>query len=564
MSMQSNWTAGAGIALSLLTFSSTAGATPCAHAAAVDRPTPASDEQDPPEGSGWSMERLDLEISIMPAESILVVEGTALLKLDAESSHGPALQMQNIVRGDLFMEAEALPAQSIEPGGPRRMRRIIRFDETFKRGDELEVSFAYESAAQKGQLRTAPQTAFGSWVEFWYPCPVPADASDARYRHAPGTTTFHLPLGWKSVTNGALLESSSDDVETTEVWECDLPVARSYAAGPYKEQWYEAGGRKIGVYLLSEKPMSAAAQAEILSRALDAMEERFGPYPYPSYVIAEIPDGFGSFGASSEQGFIMCKPEFFEVQGGNLPLFAHEAAHGWWGNLVSTTGAGSILCSESLAQYGAVLAIEGLEGAKAATEFLRFSREGYIDVQCARGYFELARRGNDMALSKLGGGGWQHSLSDAKGHWFFHMLRGRIGDELFFATLRGILDEYAGRMLSLDELRAAFVAADEDSAGMRRFLAQWLDRPGVPIIEVEIEQGAAPALLLRQVQAGDPYELELEVDLLAEDGSVSTRTVESKERLTRVSLAAGGSWREARVDPRHRLLIWKPEYGERP
>lgn len=127
-------------------------------------------------------------------------------------------------------------------------------------------------------------------------------------------------------------------------------------------------------------------------------------------------------------------PQFGED--GNLPLFAHEAAHAWWGNRVSTTGPGAQLVSESLAQYGAVLAIGALEGHDAMNEFLRLSRDGYNQLQSAAGYFEMARRGGDRPLSQLSNGRWDHNLSDAKGHWFYHMLRHRIGDERFFAVLR--------------------------------------------------------------------------------------------------------------------------------
>ena len=517
------------------------------------------------DGTGWRTKRLDLELSILPDERLLIVEGVAQLELEAESSRGPAMQMKDLVDGDFWIEAKCREGKPVSVAHTRGIGRILRFPESFARGDQLTVHFAYESRAQLDQLVTAPEIAFGSWVEYWYPTPVPSDSTDARTRHAPGTTTFHLPVGWRGVTNGELVERSEDDIEAVEVWTCMQPVARSYSAGPYHSEWFEAGGRKVGVYLLGNKPMSAGAQAEILASALDAMEARFGPYPYSTYIIAEVPSNQGSFGASSEQGFILCKPRYFQVEGGNLPLFAHEAAHGWWGNLVGQRGPGSILCSESLAQYGAVLAIEGLESPEAATEFLRFSRAGYVDVQCARGYFELARRGHDKPLSELSGGGWQHNLADAKGHWFFHMVRGRLGDERFFDALRELIDTYTGQAMSLADVREVFVAADDDPDGMQRFLAQWLDRAGAPILEAELTRDSTkPELVLHQAHSGEPYELALEVDLVGHDGRIETRTLEIAERTTRIVLDSGKNWTEARIDPRHRLLVWTPEYGDKP
>jgi aminopeptidase N len=261
----------------------------------------------------------------------------------------------------------------------------------------------------------------------------------------------------------------------------------------------------------------------------------------------------------------MAETSAFDVAGGNLPLFAHEAAHGWWGNRVTSTGAGSILCSESLAQYSAVVAIEEIEGVDAATEFLRFSRQGYSALQCARGYFEMWRAGNDKAMTKLGGGATDHNLSDAKGHWVFHMLRDRMGDAAFFGVLRAVAEDPALENLSLDELRARFVAAAPDKR-LARFFAEWLERPGAPVLEEKwtaVSDASGPGVRLTITQSGAPYDLDLEVDVVGEEGA-TTHTVPLRDATGEWRLASKGAPREVRIDPRHRLLIWTPEYGDKP
>lgn len=216
-----------------------------------------------------------------------------------------------------------------------------------------------------------------------------------------------------------------------------------------------ARGRDIGIYLTAASARQARAQARVLSAAVTAMEAHFGAYPYPSYAIVELPDSSVQWAASSEQGFIMATASTLAVPGGNLPLFAHEAAHGWWGNLVNSDGPGSLLVSESLAQYSAVLAVEAIEGAAAGRDFLRFSRPGYNPVQCALGYLHIWREGGDKPLAELSDGPWDHNLSDSKGMWFYHMLRHQVGDEVFFAVLRRQLREFAGRAMTLRDVRQA-------------------------------------------------------------------------------------------------------------
>ena len=234
--------------------------------------------------------------------------------------------------------------------------------------------------------------------------------------------------------------------------------------------------------------------------------------------------------------------------------------------MISTTGDGAILCSESLAQYSAVIAIEGVEGEPAATEFLRFSRTGYSSQQCARGYFDLARQRKDKPLSQLESGGWQHTLSDAKGHWVYHMLRRRVGDEVFFDTLRQLIRDFSGKSMSLDDLREAFTRNAPPDVGLKQFFAQWMDQPGAPVLEAELVGASKPGMtdvIIRQLQTGHPYELDVDVAIDTESGT-EMHTTKIRDRETRISLAIAGKTTDVRLDPKHRLLIWTPEYGARP
>ena len=64
-----------------------------------------------------------------------------------------------------------------------------------------------------------------------------------------------------------------------------------------------AGGRDVSMYLLGASPAAARAQARTLSRAIAAMERRFGPYPYDGYAVAELPESIrmvASYGAAVE------------------------------------------------------------------------------------------------------------------------------------------------------------------------------------------------------------------------------------------------------------------------
>ena len=150
--------------------------------------------------------------------------------------------------------------------------------------------------------------------------------------------------------------------------------------------------------------------------------------------MAEVPES-AAFAAGSEQGFIMVRSSILDDLRGSLPLFAHEAAHGWWGNLVRSEGPGAQMLSEALAQYGAVLSIEALEGEGAARDSSLLAPRLQPPAVRAR-LLPHRREGGDAALATLADAPTHHNLSDSKGMWFYHMLRGRLGVAAFFEVLR--------------------------------------------------------------------------------------------------------------------------------
>jgi hypothetical protein len=535
---------------------------------------------DSADGTGWKLVRLDLDVTVLQGERRLRFAGRARLRLEDDTSSGPALGLNTRIAALRFVRAEAAGAtialNETVPGDSALRLLRIRLPRPALRGAELEASFEYEMDRSSSQLLIGDSVALASWVENWYPVPRTPDGFTGAAAAAPGVTRFHLPRGWRAVSNGRLAAPPAVRASATDTWIVEQPVARSFVAAPYVVAHQRSGGLDVAMYLLRASPAAARVQARTLTRALAAMEARFGRYPYPSYAVAELPESSVTWAASSEQGFIMARGSMFDVAGGNLPLFAHEAAHGWWGNVVNTKGPGSKMGSEALAQYGAVVAIEALEGRAAARDFLRFSRTGYNPLQCALGYFHIWRQGEDVPLARLQDGPSDHNLSDSKGMWFYQMTRDRIGDAAFFGALRHLLADFATRPMTVADIAAAFRAAAPADSGLAAFLAQWLERTGAPVLDVDwwslrrpaARPGATPPgaveLRIRQRQPGEPYAIALEVLVTLRDSSTVLDTLQLVGREHSAQIELPGRPIDLQVDPYHRVLTWRPEYGPRP
>lgn len=530
-------------------------------------------------GVGWSMQRLDLDVRLTDDPPAMTVSGAAVLRLELEASRGPTLVVNTRKPAMRWVSVDAPAGAEVEinaelPGYESARVANVRFAEPRHRGDEIRLEFELAWETFASQLGIAKDIAIASWTDAWYPFVLPwfdhGEDYTAGTASVPGTTTFHLPPAWIALSDGRLVRRDRGEDETTETWDLtEAPVARSFAAGPYTAAERSVNGRDIHVYLLAKKPISVDQLATLIAKAMAAEEARLGPFPFSGYGVAEVPDRIPGWYAASQQTFIMAKSGAFEYAHGNLPLWAHEMCHGWWGNTVGAKPPGQKIAGESLAQVGALIAIESVEGREKMIEFLEFSRSGYSSLQSAKGYFKLMRSGRDHALASLESssldGGDTHSLADSKGMWVYHMLRQRIGDDVFFGVLRHLIHEFEGKELSLDALRAAYIRAAPDKQ-LDRFFKQWLDRPGAPVLSVDLRDGPQDdtEVWIVQTPMQPPFQLDLDVRINFADGGVETKTVQLEQQEQRIATFHDREVREVELDPDRKLLIWRPAYGPQP
>jgi len=501
----------------------------------------------------WDLVHLHLDIELCPGHGSLFGKGAARLRLAAGTSTGPTLKLNDVSRFTKCAADGGQPAQvEMKPH-----RAQVRFPQPLKAGEEVELVFEFRSGGGACPVVVSPDGAYARCHGNWYPEPLVGSTV------APGTTRLSVPEDWRTVANGKLIESRVQAGRRIETWKTETPTARSFAAGPYSVRQFSAGDRTVGIYLLGEDDAKAKTYGEGALRVLEALEARLGPYPYDTCAVVEIPDDAAAWKGAAENGLILLGAEDLRADEFNLPLVAHELAHQWWGNHVRTRNPAALMVDEALAQYGIVLAIEALEGEPAATEFLRFSREGFLPCECARAYFNrILGQKHDRPLMQLTGGKSDYWLANAKGHWVYHMLRQRVGDDLFFGTLRKLIARHGGDEMSLADLRAAFMAAAPPEAELETFFQQWLDRAGAPRLDVTwtAEEGAdGPAARVTIRQEGKPYTFRLEVAVDADDAS-KTHTIRLSVKKETFLLPAAGSVTDVRIAPRHRLLIGDAAY----
>jgi hypothetical protein len=233
----------------------------------------------------------------------------------------------------------------------------------------------------------------------------------------------------------------------------------------------------------------------VLSFASDALRvygARFGPLPYKTVTIADVPlvaglsnaefSGLGviasAFYVDFDSPAMRNLPELVREQRASLEdslefTAAHVTAHQWWGAAVGNDPVRNPVLDEALANWSALLYYQDVRGEERAAVAL--------DEQL-RGVYKIYRTfgGEDMEATRSARdyrNFFQYAaIVASKGALMFGALRRLMGDEKFFAALRGYYESNLFGVAELDDMRGAFLKAAPPAQrrDVARLFSRWL------------------------------------------------------------------------------------------
>jgi hypothetical protein len=230
------------------------------------------------------------------------------------------------------------------------------------------------------------------------------------------TTTAPLPRD--AVACPGLV--SAPDASGTE-WACEVERVRdlSFVVNPrFRLTTREAGGVEIRSYT---ETVDGARTGELAAAALVGMEERFGEYPWPDLVLAEV---------GSASGFSMEYPRQIHLTRDKVAdpyVVNHEVAHQWFYGLVGNHQQDEPWLDEAWADFSARLLMGIGENAC-----------GTRPVDSPVFAWEAdAVTGGDWTSCD----GYFHSVF-YRGTEFLTAVRSAMGDHAFFGAMRSWLEEH--------------------------------------------------------------------------------------------------------------------------
>ena len=201
-------------------------------------------------------------------------------------------------------------------------------------------------------------------------------------------------------------------------------------------------------------------------------------------------------------------------------LISHELAHQWFGDLVTCNSWEHLWLNEGFATFLTGLWVENREPGGGEAAWMS-GRDAYD--RGVLGWFDGLIGGDGGSLPGTVGmcsNVYAHpgetfgrgSNPYPKGASILHMLRRRLGDEVFFRGLRLYVDRHALKTVETSDLRYAM--EEVSGEGLEQFFAQWCTRPNLPRVEVTVErEGARAKVSARQTQKIDGDNPAFEFDL---------------------------------------------------
>ena len=544
-------------------------------------------------------------------QRLLPFELSRYLKIDSIEQEGKPVE---------FLQNQALDGTQLRRKGNDLVALI--FPAPLRGGDELNLRFRYEgevlSEAGQGLLYVGER---GTWYPSFGLSPAQFDLE------------FEFPANWTLVATGKSVppdpgrENASPGSQVAR-WISERPIAvAGFNLGKYTRAEAQSGNILVEAYgtsgversfprapsaamdppqafprplapvpmVVMPTPPSPArnvqAVADRAANAIDSFSQWFGPYPYGSLSLTQMPGEMSqgwpglvflssyAFLSPREQADLHLDPVNALLNG---QVLVHETAHQWWGDLVLWKSYRDQWIVEGLANYSALLVLELRDPAQFRQAMERYrsdlaSKNKNGEPMRTAGPVTLGQR---LVSSHFPEG--YEAISYERGTWLFHMLRCMLRDaeaaahsrngrtdpeEPFFRALRRLRDRYAGKSVSTKELVQVF---EEDlprslwyekRRSLDWFYEGWINGTAMPRLEardVKIVPREKDVLVSATIiQKDAPNDLVTSVPVYAETRSnsqVLIGVVLADGAETPFHMSAPAGTRKILLDPKQTVL----------
>ena len=352
----------------------------------------------------------------------------------------------------------------------------IALDRTFQSGDSGEVKVYYRGVpplanntkglrytTHAGSQRIIASLTTPFLAHYWWPCKDgPGDKPDSVYVDItiPDTSIAGIPV--VAVSNGVLANVTSAGGKRTFFWRERYPIVPYYvmaAISNYRDFHQTFVGTQgesfpLDYYVFDEHLVAAQQGVQNLPQAIQLFSEKFGKYPFERerYGMTQL----GFYGAIENQTNTIINNmglSYFNVS-------VHELAHMWFGDMITCKDWHHGWLNEGFASYGEALWAErngGFASYKNYMQSFQWLSGGTLYLQNISDPFQIFV-----------------SIIYDKGAYVLHMLRGVLGDSVFFNSLSAYTSNPAFRYGHATTEEFKTVCEQVSGRDLTSFFNQWV------------------------------------------------------------------------------------------
>ena len=292
--------------------------------------------------------------------------------------------------------------------------------------------------------------------------------------------------------------------------------------------------------------------------ALEYYSDKVGPFAYEK--LANVQSNSVSGGMEAASAIFYSESS---VTGDRSErwrnVIIHEVAHQWFGNAVTESDWDDVWLSEGFATYFTLLFIEHAYGRDEFLRGLASSRERILAFDRDNPDYRVVHDNLDDMSKVTTGQTYQ------KGGWVLHMLRGLVGDEMFWTGIRSYYRAHMNGHATTADFREHMERAS--GRDLRAFFDQWLTRGGLVRLSGDWQHDAgagAVTIRLTQTETARLFTMPIQVAVYAAGSAVpSITTVEVSGPTHEFRIAAGSKPDRVVLDPNH-LVLMEASFAERP
>lgn len=448
---------------------------------------------------GFAAAHTRLEVTL--DERARTVRGTATLTV--RPLHRLAqieLDADDMTITSVRLDGAPVPFEHRAPSLVVRPRRPLR------EAVEVRVAIRYEARPRRGLYFVGPERAYPRkplqiWSQgeaednhHWFPgydYPNNKATSEA-------LLTVRRPL--VAFSNGHLVGTAPTAKGwVTYHWKQEVPQPNylvAVVAGAFEEVRDQWDGIPLHYYVPKGQRKFAAETFKRTPDILGFLSKVTGyRYPYPKYAQCVVADfmwgGMENTSMTTVNERFLILPQHRDDANPDS-LVAHEAAHQWFGDLITAKSWEHIWLNEGFATYFDALWHESYHGPdlfqlellENAEAYFTEDRENYRRPIVTRTYVE-----NEELFDR-------HSYQ--KGSVVLHMLRHELGDELWWKAIRHYVKKFEWKNVETADLKIAI----EEATGRNLdwFFEQWIFKAGHPQLEAKWDYDEATKLVKLHVK----------------------------------------------------------------